>query len=462
MTNIQCPSLLGRRGNRGLQALAAAVLVCLCGLFALPGPVLAQELTCQDEQSVLEQLFTRAHAWTCIAEPWHVFDLAGDSWKPMSDLSNIQQAQLQVYATSFKAGRFDDFIVGDSPAWQGTGNLAWQREFAAVGFRDAGKGNLFAVAMWVDNAVDFDAFDTQVASHSNSWEAIMLTTRSIPWLEGGIAPQQQAWLLSGSQARSLLDLDGSFANNRYLVLEPTPALRELGGMPILAFFSSTPIPTEDLSGLLDSLHFVHTLPPTDPDPDLVFQSEATTGLLALIPSLAQAGQTVIDSQIQAIQTSAVEFAREMPFTALLPWQLLTATSDLYWAPYGLHSGRLILWFYTGGAHGNLSVDSWTFTGDGNPVALTDLLAVSEAEALALIVQAAKEHRTAALDPEQDLDMAHQWVDDGLQSLDDISGWNPVRRHGQLWLLITLEPYVIAPWVDGVQEVWVQVPLQDPR
>ena len=94
--------------------------------------------------------------------------------------------------------------------------------------------------------------------------------------------------------------------------------------------------------------------------------------------------------------------------------------------------------------------------------MTDLLAVSEAEALALIVQAAKEHRTAALDPEQDPDMALQWVDNGLQSLDDISGWNPVRRHGRLWLLITLEPYVIAPWVDGVQEVWVQVPLQDPR
>jgi hypothetical protein len=195
---------------------------------------------------------------------------------------------------------------------------------------------------------------------------------------------------------------------------------------------------------------------------LVFQSEATTGLLALIPSLAQAGQAAIDSQIQTIQASAVEFAREMPFTALLPWQLLTATSDLYWAPYSLRSGRLILWSYTGGAHGNLSVDSWTFTGNGNPVALTDLLAVSEDEALALIVQAAKEHRTAALDPEQDPDMALRWVDDGLQSLDDISGWNPVRRHGRLWLLITLEPYVIAPWVDGVQEVWVHIPLQDPR
>ncbi|MXZ26660.1 MAG: hypothetical protein F4Y80_17710 [Caldilineaceae bacterium SB0665_bin_21] len=463
MANIQRASLSGRYGNWSPRAVVAAVLVALFGLVALPETAQAQELACQDEPSVLEQLTTRAHAWTCIAEPWHVFDLASDSWKPMSDLSNVQQAQLQVYTTSFKAGRFDDFVVGDSPAWQGSGNLAWQREFAAVGFRDAGKGNLFAVAMWVDNAVDFDAFDAQVASHSDSWEAVTLTTRNIPWLEEDAAPQQQAWLLSGGQARSLLDLDGSFANNRYLVVEPTPALRALGGMPILAFFSSTPIPTEDLSDLLDSLHFVHTLPPTNPDPDLVFQSEATTGLLALIPSLAQAGQAIIDNQIQTIQASAVEFAQEMPFTALLPWQLMTATSDLYWAPYGLHSGRLILWFYTGGAHGNLSVDTWTFTGAGNPVALTDLLAVSQDEALALIVQAAKEHRTAALDPEQDLDMALQWVDDGLQSLDDISGWNPVRRYdGQLWLLITLEPYVIAPWVDGIQEVWVQVPLQDPR
>lgn len=462
MAYIQRASRPSRRGNRKLRALVAVVLVCLLGLVALPGTAQAQELACQDEQSILGQLTTRAHAWTCIADPWHVFDLASDSWKPMSDLSNIQQAQLQVYANSFKAGRFDDFVVGDSPVWQGSGNLAWQREFAAVGFRDADKGNLFAVAMWVDNAVDFDAFEAQVASHSDSWEALTLTTRSIPWLEGDTAPQQQAWLLSGDQARSLLDLDGNFANNRYLVVEPTPALRELGGMPILAFFSSTPILTEDLSGLLDSLHFVHTLPPTNPDPDLVFQSEATTGLLALIPSLAQAGQAAIDSQIQTIQASAVEFAQEMPFTALLPWQLMTAASDLYWAPYGLHSGRLILWSYTGGAHGNLSVDTWTFTGSGNPVALTDLLAVSEDEALALIVQAAKEHRTAALDPEQDRDMALQWVDDGLQSLDDISGWNPVRRHGRLWLLITLEPYVIAPWVDGVQEVWVQIPLQDPR
>ncbi len=462
MANTQRASLPGRRGNWSPRALAAVTLVCLFGLVVLPGTVQAQELACQNEQSVLEQLTTRAHAWTCIAEPWHVFDLASDSWKPMSDLSNIQLAQLQVYATSFKAGRFDDFVVGDSPVWQGSGSLAWQREFAAVGFRDAGKGNLFAVAMWVDNAVDFDAFGAHVALHSDSWEAVTLTTRNIPWLEGGAAPQQQAWLLSGSQARSLLDLDGSFANNRYLVVEPTPALRELGGIPILAFFSSTPIPTEDLSDLLNSLHFVPNLPPTDPDPDLVFQSEATTGLLALIPSLAQAGQTAIDNQIQAIQASAVEFAREMPFTALLPWQLMTAASDLYWAPYGLHSGRLILWFYTGGAHGNLSIDTWTFTGSGNPVALTDLLAVSEDEALALIVQAAKEHRTAALDPEQDRAMALQWVDNGLQSLDDISGWNPVHRHGQLWLLITLEPYVIAPWVDGVQEVWVQIPLQDPR
>ena len=461
MAHIQRVSRPVRRGNRR-RALAAAVLACLLGLVALPGAIQAQELACQDEQSVLGQLTTRAHAWTCIAEPWHIFDLASDSWQPMSDLSNIQQAQLQVYANSFKAGRFDDFVVGDSPAWQGSDSLAWQREFAAVGFRDTGKGNLFAVAMWVDNAVDFDAFDAHVASHATAWEAVTLTTRSIPWLEGGVAPQQQAWLLSGSQARSLLNLDGSFANNRYLVVEPTPALRELGGMPILAFFSSTSIPTEDLAGLLDSLNFVHTLPPTEPDPDLVFQSEATTGLLGLIPSLAQAGQALIDGQVQAMQASAVEFAREMPFTALLPWQLMTAASDLYWAPYGLHSGRLILWSYTGGAHGNLSVDTWTFTATGNRVALTDLLAVSEAEALALIVQAAKEHRTAALDPELDSDMALQWVDDGLQSLDDISGWNPVRRHGRLWLLVTLEPYVIAPWVDGIQEVWVQVPLQDPR
>lgn len=462
MAHIQRVSRPDRRGNRKLRTLAAAVLACLLGLVALPGTVRAQELACQDEQSVLGQLTTRAHAWTCIADPWHVFDLVSDSWQPMSDLSNMQQAQLQVYANSFKAGRFDDFVVGDSPAWQGSGNLTWQREFAAVGFRDAGKGNLFAVAMWVDNAVDFDAFEAQVASHSDSWEALTLTTRNIPWLEGDTAPQQRAWLLSGDQARSLLDLDGNFANNRYLVVEPTPALRELGGMPILAFFSSTSIPTEELSGLLDSLHFVPSLPPANPDPDLVFQSEATTGLLALIPSLAQAGQAAIDNQVQVIQASAVEFAKEMPFTALLPWQLMTAASDLYWAPYGLHSGRLILWSYTGGAHGNLSVDTWTFTGSGNPVALTDLLAVSEDEALALIVQAAKEHRTAALDPDQDRDMTLQWVDDGLQSLDDISGWNPVRRHGRLWLLITLEPYVIAPWVDGVQEVWVQIPLQDPR
>ena len=462
MAKTQHASLPDSRACRSLRALAAAALICLTGLIALPAPVQAQELACQDEQSVLGQLTTRAHAWTCIADPWHVFDLASDSWKPMSDLSNIQQAQLQVYATSFKAGRYDDFVVGDSPVWQGSGDLAWQREFAAVGFRDAGKGNLFAVAMWVDNAVDFDTFTARVAAHSDSWEAVTLTTLSIPWLDGGTVPQQQAWLLSGSQARGLLDLEGSFANNRYLVVAPTPALRALGGMPILAFFSSTPIPTEDLSGLLDSLHFVHGLPPADPDPDLVFQSDATTGLLALVPSLNQAGQAVIDSLIRDTQAAAVEFAREMPFTALLPWQLTTAASDLYWAPYGLHSGRLILWSYTGGAHGNLTVDSWTFTGSGSPVALTDLLAVSEDEALALIVQAAKDHRAASLDPEQDRDLALRWVDDGLQSLDDISGWNPVRRHGRLWLLVTLEPYVIAPWVDGVQEVWVQVPLQDPR
>ncbi len=463
MAEIQRAAGTGHRAGKGLRVLAAAVLVCLAGLVALPEPTKAHELTtCQDEQSILGHLTTRAHAWTCIEDPWHVFDLASDSWPPMSHLSNIQKAQLQVYATSFKAGRYDDFVVGDSPAWQGSGNLAWQREFAAVGFRAADKGTLFAVAMWVDQAIDFDAYTAQVAAHSDAWEAITLTTQSIPWLDGGTTPQQQAWLLSGSQARSLLDLDTSFANNRYLVVEPTPALRELGGMPILAFFSSTPIATEDLSGLLDSLHFVHTLPPADPDPDLVFQSEATTGLLALIPSLNQAGQSVIESRIQATQASAVEFAREMPFTALLPWQLMTAASDLYWAPYGLHSGRLILWEYTGGAHGNLTVGSWTFTDAGEPVALTDLLAIPEDEALALIVQAAKDYRTAALDPEQDHDMALQWVEDGLQSLDDISGWNPVRRNGRLWLLITLEPYVIAPWVEGIQTIWVQVPLQDPR
>ena len=92
MAHIQCASLPGRRGNRKLQTLAAVVLVCLLGLAALPGTVQAQELACQDEQSVLGQLPTRAHAWTCIADPWHVFDLVSDSWQPMSDLSNIQQA----------------------------------------------------------------------------------------------------------------------------------------------------------------------------------------------------------------------------------------------------------------------------------------------------------------------------------------------------------------------------------
>lgn len=64
-------------------------------------------------------------------------------------------------------------------------------------------------------------------------------------------------------------------------------------------------------------------------------------------------------------------------------------------------------------------------------------------------------------PDLDAAAARLWAEEGLVSLDGLSGWNPGRRERVPGLLITMEPYV-AESSGGVLEVWVALPLRDLR
>ena len=261
--------------------------------------------------------------------------------------------------------------------------------------------------------------------------------------------------------KELFNLDGGFLNTRYVIIQPTKASQALAGIPVFAFFSSSSIALADLESLLQSLFFRHRLPPTPPVPDQVVHLQTPLGLLELVPVLQSVAASLVAERRAEILDMALTFAQEVPYSNLLPFQLRTSNVNLYWAPAGLQTGRLILWHYIGGAHGNSVVTTWTFTAQGQPVALTDLLTVSEEEALALITEAAVQHLQFSV-ADMSATESRDWVTQGLTSLEDLSGWNPTIYLGQEGFWITLEPYVITPYHLGIQEFFVPMALQVPE
>ncbi len=90
--------------------------------------------------------------------------------------------------------------------------------------------------------------------------------------------------------------------------------------------------------------------------------------------------------------------------------------------------------------------------------MEDVLELEPEEALEAIVRVAIEHRR-----NQDrLGLAVAEIEEevraGLPSLAAVDAWNPAIRDGATGLWITLLPYTIAAYSDGIQEFFVPMPL----
>lgn len=443
-------------------------LALLIFLVSAPQTALAHEESCThlDPETIMEQMQSRGFAFTCIPDPWNLYVAEDDAWlHPLSSLSLSRRIQQEVFASQFVAGSLDDFVIGTAPEWAGQAEMRWHHDFAAVGYPSATDSAvpIFLLIMWAEEGVDLDRYAEALAARAFQYETLELPALWIRYLDGETEPApQRAYVLNGPQMQELFHLDSGFLNNRYVIFEPTETSRSLNGIPIFTFFSSTPIELSDMHAMLDSLLFRPSLPPTEPDPDLIVRIDAPLGLLDLVPSLQTAAQALVAEWTARIQDEAVDFARTMPYNHLLPFQLLTADTNLYWAPWDMHTGRLMLWHYTGGAHGNTVTASWTFTDTGEPVALTDILMVEPADALARITEAAIQHRRAQEEADVSTADIADWVQSGLTDLEAISAWNPVMRQGRTWLMVTLDPYVIAPYAAGIQEFLVEMPLKAPE
>ena len=133
-------------------------------------------------------------------------------------------------------------------------------------------------------------------------------------------------------------------------------------------------------------------------------------------------------------------------------------TNLYWAPGGLQTGRLLPREYTGGAHGNLSVGSWSTNAAGFLLALEEAQELEPEGALEAIVRVSNEHRRN----QDQLGLAvaeiEEEVQAGLPNLAAVDAWNPAIRDGTTGLWITLLPNTIAAYSDGIQEFFVPMPL----
>lgn len=473
MTSIGTTAFLSLLRAKRVRSLFCALW--MGAALSLAGPAAsawAQDADCRPAalDVFVRQLNARGFAFGCVPMHWRLFNAQADAWMQDDDLTFEQRMQQSVFVLQLKGGQFDEYVIGGQPAWQSGTPLEWQRDFAAIGYpvrteeRGAqAAGPLYLISMWLGPSVDLDGFAAALAERASAYETIQLPSLHYRYLDGEAAPPAQtAYILDGGQMQELFRLESHFANNKYVVIEPTDASRALPGLPVFSFFSSTPIMAADMEPLLDSLLFRHRLPPVPPSPTAVTELRTPLGLLELVPAIREAAQALIDAKTAEIQDDALRMAREMPYTHLLPYQLRTSDTHLYWAPFRLQTGRLILWEYTGGAHGNSSVATWTFTGDGAPVALSDILDVPETEALAAIRTAAAEH--LARIPAYDLappESAAQVAQD-LPHLEAVTAWNPMIRNGQPGLWVTFEPYVIAAYAFGVQEFFVPLPLKAPE
>ncbi len=469
---LSMPCYLASCSQRGWCVGITLVLGLIWGLVMVPLPVLAQDQApgCLVVTPSAIQLSTRGYTFGCVPDNWNLYRMEDEAWyRGTQTLTDIQFEQQDVFVAQFKAGNYDDYVSGDPPAWQNGAAVQWQRDFAGVGYRSVSSGQensqvvpLFLMVMWAASTLEVDSLATTLSAQADNYDTVELTTLTVGYLDGEEAvPPQIAYVLDGAEMQELFHLDSGFLNSKYVVIHPTEASRTLTGIPVLVFFSSSPLTLSDLQPLLQSLQFRHRLPPAEPDPETVANLHTPLGILELVPEIQAAATTLVSGKRAEILASAISFAREMPYSQLLPFQLHTSDTDLYWAPASMKTGRLILWEYTDGTHSHSSVTTWTFTAQGQTVDLMDILAVSAEEALNRITNAAVEHLTnsaAGMTTTESRD----WVTAGLTGLDVVRAWNPTTRRGQEGLWITLEPYVIAPYNMGIQEFFVPMALQAPE
>lgn len=186
------------------------------------------------------------------------------------------------------------------------------------------------------------------------------------------------------------------------------------------------------------------------------------GVLALVPAIRAEAEALVTRQVQA-----AKMAQGKAAPPDWPLQLHTLGTDLYWAPWDMQTGRLILWCYRGDTRGVPTVTTWTFTAEGTPVALSDILAVDKQDALDRINKAWTAH-DRCLNPDDWDDFLGMTDDEifteglGLSlTWNDIVAWNPTLRFGSTGLLITLFPTKrMHPM--GVQEFFAEIPLQCPE
>ena len=459
--------LCRRAGGIRLSALLAAC-VFLLSLVSSASAVQAQEQPCLPgpPEFLKQQLMSRNYAVSCLPAGYFLFDAQADTWIDIpNQLASEQQGPRALFQSQVTSGQFDGYVIGGQPGWQTTGPLQWVRDFAIVGPRSSSQdglhsgSQLFALGMWLQMPLDLHSYIAALQAKSTQYERIELESLHLRYLDGEVAPSPQtAYILNGSQMQELFSLDSVFINNRYVIIEPGLTAPTPAGLPVLSFFSGTPITSAEMTPLLNGLLFRQIPLPVEPSLEQVTNLQTPTGLLALLPAVNAAAQQYIDAKTLEIQELALNFAREFPVTNLLPFQLITADTNLYWAPGGWQTGRLLLWEFTGGAHGNLNMGAWTYDAEGNLLSLNDVLVWDAEMTLAAIVQTAIEHRRTQDQlglTDAQIEEAVRW---GLPNLEAVSAWNPIIRNGATGLWITLLPYTIAAYVDGVQEFFVQMPL----
>ncbi len=451
------------------QCLPAAVcLTAVAWLLSLATPVAAQEQPClpSPPEFLQRQLTDRNYAVACLPTDYFLFDAQAKMWIHSPDQLELgHQVQQALFQRQVMSGQFDDYMIGGQPEWQTTGPLQWVRDFAAMGPRSDSRNGirsgsrLFVLGMWLQMPLDLQAYTAALQARAAQYERIELENLHLAYLDGDVAPPPQtAYILDGVQMQELFRLDSVFINNRYVVIEPDPTAPLPAGIPVLSFFSGTPITSAEMSLLLHGLRFRRHPLPAEPALEQVTEFRTPTGLLALVPEIDAMARNFIAAKTREIGIMALDFAHDFPINNLLPFQLITADTNLYWAPDGWQTGRLLLWEYTGGAHGNLNVGAWTFDAAGNPLSLEDVLVWAEPDVLEAVVAAAIEHRRRLDQMERTDAQIAEEVRQGLPDLAAVDAWNPVIHNGATGLWITLLPYTIASYAEGMQEFFVRMPL----
>ena len=222
---------------------------------------------------------------------------------------------------------------------------------------------------------------------------------------------------------------------------------EQPGLSVPSFLSNSRNCSAEIVPLLEGWSFHPT--PLSAESSLTQVCQSPTGLLAFVPAIDEEARKFIEVKTREVENMAMDFAFEFPNSHLLPFQLDIVETNLYWAPSSLQTGRLLLREYTGGAHGNLSVGSWTTNAAGNLLALEDVLELEPKEALEAIVSVAIDHRRNQDQLGLPVSEIEEEVRAGLPNLAAVDTRNLAIRDGTTGIWITLLPYTIAAYSDGI-------------